>query len=113
MLPSMSESPNPKPAARLARERRLHVLRMRIAAFAVATFVALWVGLYVQLVSGDDPALARDVAPVATQSADPAATSDGGRSTGAASAQSSEASGAGAVTTTQTQQPAAVTTRQS
>jgi hypothetical protein len=113
MLPGMSETPHPKPAALLARERRLHVLRMRIAAFAVAIFVALWVGLYLQLVSGGDPALARDLTPVATQSADPAVTSDGGWSTGAANAQTSDASSAGGVTATQTQEPAAVTTGQS
>ena len=72
MLACMIDSSHPKPAARLARERRLHLLRMRVAALAVAIFVAVWVGLFVQLVSGDDPALAGDLAPVATQSADPA-----------------------------------------
>jgi hypothetical protein len=37
---------------------------------AVALFVAVWTGLYIQLVSGHDPALASEATPVA-QSANP------------------------------------------
>jgi hypothetical protein len=94
MLPCMIDAPHPKSAARLARERRLHVLRVRIAAFAVAIFVAVWAGLFVQLVSGDDPALAGDLESVATQSTDPAVASDDGWST-------ASSSGPAAVTTGQ------------
>jgi hypothetical protein len=74
----MSETVDPRQLAadkRRAREERIHRLRMRIAAGAVALFVAAWAGLYVQLVSGNDPALAGDVTPV-SQSADPTATAD-------------------------------------
>jgi hypothetical protein len=62
-------------AKRQARARRIYDLRMRVAAVAVALFLAAWGGLYVQLVSGNDPALAGDIAPTA-QSADPTAVGD-------------------------------------
>jgi len=40
-----------------ARRRRIHTLRVRVAAGAVALFIALFSGLYVQMASGHDPAL--------------------------------------------------------
>jgi hypothetical protein len=73
----MPETPDPREQAadkRRAREQRIHDLRMRVAAIAVAVFVVVWGGLYIQLVSGHDPALASAAAAVATQSADPEAT---------------------------------------
>ena len=73
----MNESTTPHAAARLARERRIHALRMRVVAIAVALFLAAWAGLFVQLISGHDPALASSTTAVATQSADPSATDDG------------------------------------
>jgi hypothetical protein len=42
-----------------ARRRRVHTLRMRVAAGATALFIALFSGLYVQMASGNDPALAK------------------------------------------------------
>ena len=77
-LPDMPDSLDPQQLAavkRQARAQRIYDLRMRVAAVAVALFLAAWVGLYVQLVSGNDPALANDIAPAA-QSADPTAVSD-------------------------------------
>ena len=74
----MDDTTDPRDLAadkRRERETRIHRLRMRIAGVAVALFVAVWTGLFVQLVTGHDPALANDAAPV-TQSADPAVASD-------------------------------------
>jgi hypothetical protein len=77
----MNESTAPQhglaSAVRLARSQRIHALRTRVVAIAVALFVAAWAGLYVQLVSGHDPALASTPSSVATQSADPSVTDDG------------------------------------
>jgi hypothetical protein len=42
-----------------ARRRRIHNIRVRVAAGAVALFIALFAGLYVQMASGHDPALAK------------------------------------------------------
>jgi cell division protein FtsN len=106
----MNESTAPQhglaSAVRLARSQRIHVLRMRVVAVAVALFVAAWAGLYVQLVSGHDPALASSSSSVATQSADPAVTdtSDDGGSGDDSSAVPTESS---------TSSPTAVTTGQS
>jgi hypothetical protein len=73
-MPETSDPRQPAVDKRRAREQRIHDLRMRVAAVAVAVFVAVWGGLYIQLVSGHDPALASAAASVATQSADPEAT---------------------------------------
>ena len=66
----MPETPIRQLAAdkRRAREQRIRDLRTRVVALAVALFVAVWSGLYIQLVSGHDPALAGEATPV-TQSA--------------------------------------------
>jgi cell division protein FtsN len=92
-------------AKRLARGQRIHRLRMRIASAAVALFILTWGGLYIQLVSGNDPALASSQSSVATQSADPEVTSADGWSDSPATstAQSSDFSS----------EPAAVSTGQS
>ena len=50
----MTPTPHPAVAARRARVRRI---RARVAAGATALFIALFSGLYVQLASGNDPAL--------------------------------------------------------
>ena len=64
---------DPRQPAAIARRARTQSLRMRVLAIAVAIFLVAWLALYVQLVSGRDPALANDLRPVATQSADPQA----------------------------------------
>ncbi|MDX6721152.1 MAG: hypothetical protein QOJ63_3406 [Solirubrobacteraceae bacterium] len=92
--------------ARRARARRIQAVRMRVAAMAVALFVAAWSGIFVQLVSGDDPALAKDLAPVATQSADPQPTSSDWSADGAPSASDGSTAARAAA-------PATVTTAQS
>ena len=55
--------PHPAIAARRARIRRI---RARVAAGATALFIALFSGLYVQMASGNDPALGGESAQVAT-----------------------------------------------
>jgi hypothetical protein len=99
--------------ARRVREARIRALRLRIAGIAVAIFLAAWVVIFVQLTTGHDPALAQDLRPVVTQSADPQA--DNGSSSDAATGQAS-ASGDAANAAAAGQQlagPADVTTSQS
>jgi hypothetical protein len=60
----------PHPAV-AARRRRIHRIRVRVAAGAAALFLALFSGLYVQMASGRDPALnttSAQVAPATTSS---------------------------------------------
>lgn len=54
---------NPRLAARRARVQRI---RMRVAAGAAAVFVAVFGGLYGQLRSGNDPALAKSATATTT-----------------------------------------------
>ncbi len=84
-------------AARAARRKQIHSLRMRVAALAVSVFVAVWATVFVRLVEGHDPALASTSGAVVTQSADPEVTTED------ASESADETAGA----------PTAVTTRQS
>jgi hypothetical protein len=69
----------PHPAV-LARRRRIRAIRARVAAGAVALFIALFGGLYVQMASGNDPALSASSAQVASSAAtiasSPAASDD-------------------------------------
>jgi hypothetical protein len=119
MLPAMSDVLDAREraaAARAARAQRIHAARMRVAALAVALFVAAWTGIFLQLVSGHDPALAKDLAPVATQSADPQPTtsdwSADGSSRGTAATDGAAAAADGS-TASQAAAPATVTTAQS
>jgi hypothetical protein len=59
----MTTPPHPAVAARRAHVRRL---RARIAASATALFLALFSGLYIQMATGNDPALGAESAQVAT-----------------------------------------------
>ena len=59
----MTSTPHPAVAARRARVRRI---RARVAAGATALFIALFSGLYVQMATGNDPALGAESAQVAT-----------------------------------------------
>ena len=58
----MTPTPHPAVAARRARVRRI---RNRVAAGATALFIALFSGLYIQMASGNDPALGASSAQVA------------------------------------------------
>ncbi len=70
-MPATPDSRQQAAAKRRAREQRIRDLRRRVVAVSVALFVTVWAGLYIQLVSGHDPALAGEIEPV-TQSAAPA-----------------------------------------
>ena len=59
----MTPPPHPALVAKRARVRRL---RARIAAGATALFLALFSGLYIQMASGNDPALGAESAQIAT-----------------------------------------------
>ena len=66
--PSAGPAAAPSDASRLvaqrlrARERRVSVIRRRVVAIALAVFLALWSVIFLQLVSGNDPALSRRTA---------------------------------------------------
>jgi hypothetical protein len=101
-------------AARRTRRQRIHAVRLRVATIAVTLFIAAWAGIFVQLVSGRDPALAKDPAPIATQSgtrqptASDSSAEDTGNGTSATGTPATDAD-----TSTATPAPAAVTTAQS
>ena len=102
-------------AARRARAQRIHALRLRIVALGVAIFVAAWIAIFVQLETGHDPALAKALVPVATQTADPDTASGDGTGQQAWSS-SAAASGDGTrrqASPAAASDPAAVTTSQS
>ena len=70
-----------------ARRRRIHTIRVRVAAGAAALFIALFSGLYVQMASGNDPALSATSAQVAP--AAPSSSASSGTSTTTTSRDSS------------------------
>jgi hypothetical protein len=73
----MSSPSGPDPRSPAARRRdRIDALRMRVAAVAVAGFLAVWGGLFVQLAGGHVPGLGGGGSAV-VQFADPAVADDG------------------------------------
>lgn len=74
----MTPTPHPAIAARRARVRRI---RARVAAGATALFIAAFSGLYVQMASGNDPALGAESAQVATAAASGSSTTSATRTT--------------------------------
>jgi hypothetical protein len=79
------------------RKRRVAVIRRRVAAIAAATFLATSGGIFVQLATGNDPALA-------SAAAKTAAVTSAANTTAPTSAASTSSSGSGnatAVTTSQ------------
>jgi hypothetical protein len=104
--------PEPRPAAnglvaeRLrARKHRVSQIRRRVAAIAAATFLTTSGGIFVQLATGNDPALAVSTAKTAASTSSGSATktaSSGTTSSGTTSGSSSSSSGnTTAVTTSQ------------
>jgi len=69
----MTPTPHPALAARRARVRRI---RGRVAAGATALFLALFSVLYVQMATGNDPALGAESAQVAATSSDTTSSDD-------------------------------------
>ena len=74
----MTPTPHPALAARRARVRRI---RGRVATGATALFLALFSGLYVQMATGNDPALGAESAQVATTATGTAASDAGSSDT--------------------------------
>lgn len=100
--------------ARLAaKRRRARRIRQTVLAFSVAVFVAMFATIYVQLASGNDPALSASSKKAAVSSTTSASgssesSSSNGTSSNSAGTGSSEASSAEASST-----PSTVTTSQS
>lgn len=86
-----------------SRKRRIRVIRTRVVAIATATFLASSGGILVQLVTGNDPALAKaaKVASAAGKSSSSGSTSSSAKSSSSISGTSSGSSSSGttAVTT--------------
>ena len=95
-----------------ARKRQVARIRKWVAGVAVSVFIALWVVLFAQLVSGHDPALAHGSSPktasapstasnqTAAQSSD-TATQSSSQSSDQSSSSSSNSSGTSPITTSQ------------
>jgi hypothetical protein len=98
--------------ARLAdRQARIKKLRKRLIATVTAVFVAVWIGVFGQLVSGHDPALAAHSTGSGTSSSQAANTGSSGSSAGSTGASSGSGSASASSPSTATASP--VTTRQS
>ena len=103
MLRNVTSQPSPDETSKLvARRARIAGLRKRFIAMATAVFLAVWIAIFAQLVSGHDPALAAH----ATSSGQIASSTS---SSGAASAGGSSASAGNSGSAT----ASPVTTRQS
>ena len=94
---------NPRPAAQglvaerlQARNRRIKAIRRRVVGIAAAMFLATSGGITLQLVSGNDPALAKSAAKTTTA----ASTASNSGSTSTASTGSSTSSGSSSSGTT-------------
>ena len=92
----MTTTPHPAVLARRARVRRI---RARVAAGVTALFIAAFSGLYVQLASGNDPALGAEPAQVATTGTGSASTTASSTSTSTDSSSSSSAQDSAPMTT--------------
>jgi cytoskeletal protein RodZ len=101
-----------------ARRDKARRLRRRVVAFGAAAFVAVWLGLYVQLVQGKDPALsASSVQHVAAQTqSSTSSTGTGSTSTddsSSSSLSSSTDNSSSSSGTSNSSSPSPVTTSQS
>jgi hypothetical protein len=97
------------------RAQRAHRIRRTVVAGAVAAFVALWGGLYVQMRAGHDPALgagavAQGTTTTTSTSVDAATTATTGDE---AAATATTGDDAAATSSDQSAQPSAMTTRSS
>jgi cytoskeletal protein RodZ len=88
----MADDPKRLVAERLAKRRRRTVrLRKRVIAASGSTFVLAWGVIFVQLVSGHDPALAHKASTTTTAATTTAATSNAPASSTSSSSASSSA----------------------
>ena len=76
-----------------ARKHRIRAIRRRVVAFATALFLASSCGILVQLVTGNDPALAKAAAAKAAKVASTTGKSSSSGSSSSASASGSSTSG--------------------
>jgi hypothetical protein len=86
-----------------ARKRRIRAIRRRVIAFATAMFLASSGGILVQLVSGNDPALAKAAAAKAastTSKSSGSGSSSSAAGSGSSSGSSSSSSGSSSSGTT-------------
>ena len=82
-----------------ARRHRIRAIRCRVVALATATFLAISGGILVQLVTGNDPALAKAAAAAAkTASATSKSSGSGSTSSSSTSGASSGSSSSGTAT---------------
>jgi hypothetical protein len=97
-------------AVRQARAARARTLRRRIIGGSVALFVATWLLITIVLVSGHDPALAKNSAATVASSSSPTTST----SSGSTASTSSGSTGSSASTSSQSGSAvSSVTTRQS
>jgi hypothetical protein len=95
MLRNVTSQPSPDRTSKLAARRaRIAGLRKRFIAVSTAVFVAVWIAIFAQLVSGHDPALAAHSTSgqVASSSSSSGAASTGGSSASAGNSGSATAS---------------------
>jgi hypothetical protein len=111
--------PEPRPATtglvaeRLrARQHRVSQIRRRVAAIAATTFLATSGGIFVQLATGNDPALGSAAAKAAAVTTTAASTSSGSTATTASSGSTSPGTTSGS-SSTSSGKATAVTTSQS
>jgi cytoskeletal protein RodZ len=102
-----------------ARSQRISAIRKRVVTVAVVVFMALWGVIFVQLVSGNDPALAHKKtvsASVSSASSAPAVSTSsttGASTSGTTSSTASSGSGTTTSASSGSSSPSAVTTHQS
>jgi hypothetical protein len=88
-------------AMRQTRLARARALRRRIIAGALALFVASWLLITIVLVSGHDPALAKNSSANTTASSTASSDTSSGTSTTSSSQNGGSSSGVSSVTTSQ------------
>lgn len=96
MLRNVTSQPGPDGTSKLAAHRaRIAGLRKRFIAVSTAVFVAVWIAIFAQLVSGHDPALAAHSttsSQITSSSPSGGAASTGGSSASAGNSGSATAS---------------------
>src|SRR3954452_2754915 len=100
---------SPEDGRRLARQRvwarkqRTRGIRRRVAAITLSLFVALWVAIFVHLVTGHDPALGASTRPTKTATPQPPTSATQAADAKQAAAAKAKASAAAASAATSTQ----------
>lgn len=109
LAPALNAPARARPVGQVleGRRRRVVAIRKRVVATSVALFLALWLAIFAQLVTGHDPALSRSKASASTSASSSgstsAATSSTSGSTGS-SGSSGSTSSSGTVSSVTTSQ---------